>query len=89
MDTALQRSEARRERLPEQRPESARKDRSDLAVGGMTCQNCVRHVIEALQQVPGVADVEVDLSTGRARVRWTAGTGKNEEALVESVREAG
>ena len=31
-----------------------------LAVQGMTCGNCARHVTEALQSVPGVAFAAVD-----------------------------
>lgn len=39
-----------------------------LNIGGMTCANCVRHVTEALQEIPGVRNAEVDLSSGSARV---------------------
>jgi copper chaperone CopZ len=30
----------------------------------MTCQNCVRHVKEALGSLPGVRSVNVDLTSG-------------------------
>ena len=40
----------------------------ELDVQGMTCGSCVRHVTKALQSVPGVSRVEVDLANGRARV---------------------
>ena len=40
-----------------------------FTVAGMTCDNCVRHVTEALQALPGVAEVHVTLETGRAAVR--------------------
>ncbi|MBW3581689.1 MAG: heavy-metal-associated domain-containing protein [Euryarchaeota archaeon] len=33
----------------------------DLAVEGMTCDNCVRHVAQALERVPGVKKVDVRL----------------------------
>ena len=39
------------------------------AVGGMTCENCKRHVTEALRAIPGVASADVDLAGGRATVR--------------------
>ncbi len=55
-------------------------------IEGMTCQNCVRHVREALAGVAGVRQVEVDLDSGRARVR---GTGWKEEDLLVAVRRAG
>ena len=37
-----------------------------ISVAGMTCQNCVRHVTEALQTLPGVRSVHVDLGAGTA-----------------------
>jgi copper chaperone len=40
-----------------------------LDVSGMTCNNCVRHVREALEQVTGVGEVQVDLGAGRATVK--------------------
>ena len=39
-----------------------------LSVQGMTCQNCVRHVGDALRAVVGVSRAEVDLAAGRAVV---------------------
>lgn len=41
----------------------------ELTVEGMTCGSCVKHVKQALQAVPGVVHVEVDLLSGRARVQ--------------------
>jgi len=40
----------------------------ELEVQGMTCGSCAKHVTKALQSVPGVSRVEVDLTNGRARV---------------------
>ena len=39
-----------------------------MAIGGMSCNNCVRHVGDALKAVPGVSAVEVSLPDGRATV---------------------
>jgi copper chaperone CopZ len=39
-----------------------------LAIGGMSCNNCVRHVGDALKAVPGVSAVEVSLPDRRATV---------------------
>lgn len=39
--------------------------KQEITVTGMTCQNCVRHVSEALASIPGVNAPEVDLSSGR------------------------
>jgi copper chaperone len=41
---------------------------SDYIVTGMTCEHCVRAVTEEVLGVTGVADVTVDLATGRLRV---------------------
>jgi Cu+-exporting ATPase len=67
---------------------------SPLKIGGMTCQNCARHVREALQEVPGVAYAEVDLDSGRARVKISETNGiegprPDLKALMEAVAQAG
>ncbi len=41
----------------------------DYTVQGMTCENCRRHVTAALSALPGVAEVRVDLGSGRAVLR--------------------
>lgn len=35
-----------------------------IEVTGMTCQNCVGHVSDALKEVPGVKNVSVELVNG-------------------------
>jgi Cu+-exporting ATPase len=61
--------------------------RIDLAVGGMTCASCVGRVERALAAVPGVLAVQVNLATGRARLRVLAGTA--EAALGAALAKAG
>ncbi len=56
-----------------------------LQIIGMTCQNCVRHVREALASVTGVEDATVDLATGIAIVSGQA----NVLDLILAVREQG
>jgi len=56
-----------------------------LKITGMNCQHCVKAVTEALQAVPGVARVEVDLGTGQAQVEGDA----DAQALVAAVQAAG
>lgn len=60
-----------------------------LRVRGMTCNNCARHVTEAIQSVPGVHSVNVTLDTERAAVRWNTGVDRNESALIAAVKNAG
>ncbi len=56
-----------------------------LSVTGMTCQNCVKHVTQALAAVPGVEQVAVDLESGTARVQGNP----DAKALVAAVEEEG
>ncbi len=37
-------------------------------VSGMTCGHCVKSVTKAMQELPGVTHVAVDLPTGRVEV---------------------
>jgi len=53
----------------------------------MTCQNCARHVREAIAAVPGVKDAKVELEQGRAQVRWSAAP--DLPAVLRSLGEAG
>ena len=62
---------------------------TDLAVSGMTCNNCARHVTEAIQSVPGVQSASVTLEAGRARIRWNSGAPADVPAVLASIKEAG
>ncbi len=44
----------------------------DLDVQGMSCSGCVKHVSKALQAVPGVDAVAVDLASGHVKVTTSA-----------------
>src|SRR5437016_4145003 len=60
-----------------------------LAIEGMTCGNCARHVTEALQGVPGVRSASVSLDAHEATVRWQAEVAPNEAAAVQAVEQEG
>jgi P-type Cu+ transporter len=62
---------------------------TNLQVNGMNCQNCARHVTEAIQDVPGVRSATVLLETGRAGVRWNSGAEQNISAVIAAVKKAG
>jgi Cu+-exporting ATPase len=62
--------------------------RIELPVEGMTCNNCVRHVTEALEGVPGVEHAEVSLEQKRATVEVHDGAAGREQ-LSAAVQEAG
>lgn len=38
-----------------------------VKIKGMSCQHCVASTTKALEALPGVSDVEVDLDKGEAR----------------------
>ncbi len=61
----------------------------ELAVSGMTCASCVRHVSKALQRVPGVDAAAVNLATERATVSSPASSPASIDALLAAVERAG
>src|SRR5438093_10609200 len=62
---------------------------SEFTVTGMNCNNCARHVTEAIQGVLGVTSAVVRLEEGRATVRWQPGALAQPENIVRAGKEAG
>ena len=60
-----------------------------LAISGMTCNNCARHVTDALQGVAGVQSANVDLEAGQASVRWAAEAQPDLAAAIKAVAAEG
>jgi len=58
-----------------------------ISVSGMTCQNCVRHVTEALKELPGVNDARVDLASNSATIESSREIPREE--LAHALDEAG
>ncbi len=69
--------------------ESPRADQDcELRVGGLRCVGCVSAVEKALHALPGVEDVQVNLTLGRAKVQYAPeAIGPN--GLVDAIRHAG
>jgi len=59
----------------------------ELEIVGMSCENCVKHVTQALAALRGVKRVDVRLKEGRATVE--AQPDVHVEHLIETVEEAG
>ncbi len=59
----------------------------DLEVQGMSCGSCVNHVTRALEPIPGVTDVAVDLKAGLVRV--TSTLDGDPQRLVSALTDAG
>lgn len=62
---------------------------SEFVVRGMTCNNCARHVAQAIQSVPGVASVDINLEQEHATVRWQRNFPRDEQSLIKVIKEAG
>jgi len=60
---------------------------TQLAVSGMTCDHCVRHVTDAISKVAGVNSVVVKLAEGIAVIE--SDSAFNLEAVKEAVVAAG
>jgi copper chaperone CopZ len=58
----------------------------ELTIKGMTCGHCVAAVTRALRECAGVANAQVDLSTGRAIV---SGRDLNTSQLLDAVAQLG
>ncbi len=61
--------------------------KQQIDITGMTCGNCVRHVTEALAEIPGVRDVHVDLASNHAE--FTVAQPIDREILARALDEAG
>ena len=60
---------------------------TQLAVSGMTCDHCVRHVTDAISKVAGVNSVNVNLAEGIAVIE--SGDSLELQAVKEAVVAAG
>ncbi|MFF0240915.1 heavy-metal-associated domain-containing protein [Rhodococcus pyridinivorans] len=60
---------------------------STYTVTGMTCEHCVASVTEEVQEIPGVENVAVDLTTGAVTV--TSAESLDDAAVAAAVEEAG
>ena len=60
---------------------------TNLRITGMTCNNCVRHVDQALRAVPGVSTVQVSLERNTSEVVHDDSTSL--ASLVHAVESAG
>ena len=58
-----------------------------IHIEGMTCEHCVKHVTNALIEVDGVKDVQVDLKGKVAAVELASSVDDNK--LKEAIEEAG
>jgi copper chaperone len=58
-----------------------------LIIEGMSCQHCVKHVADALQELSGVKSVKVDLESKHALIELEAEV--IDEEFIAALEEAG
>jgi Cu2+-exporting ATPase len=71
--------------LPETEKHESEKHETVL-VNGMMCENCERHVSEALKSVEGITDAKADHTTGKVDVTYTSLP--DEEAMKKAIADA-
>ena len=57
-------------------------------IQGMTCNNCVRHVEQALKNLPGISQLEVNLEKHEALVEYDS-TLVTYESMASVLKDAG
>ncbi len=62
-----------------------------LNVAGMTCQNCINHVTEELNEIPGVVAIDIELGEedNPSVVRVTSEDRIDDDVLEAAIDEAG
>ena len=60
----------------------------ELPITGMTCASCVRNVERAINKVPGILEVNVNLATERASVHYIPGTVHRAD-IIKAVENSG
>jgi copper chaperone len=58
-----------------------------VKIKGMSCQHCVKAVKKALEEIEGISNVVVDLSTGEAA--FDAAGPVDRDLIGEKIRKAG
>lgn len=53
-----------------------------IRIKGMSCQHCVASVTKALEELPGVSDVKVDLDKGEASFNGSVDDQKIRDAIA-------
>ena len=61
--------------------------KKELAIEGMMCEHCARHVSKALEGLPGAAEVSVDLAGKKALV--SVPDTVTDEAIKAAIADAG
>jgi copper chaperone len=59
-----------------------------IKLGGMSCQGCVKNIVEVLTALPGVASAEVSLAANEAKVAYDSQS-ISRAALLCAIEDAG
>src|SRR3954453_2727653 len=55
----------------------------------MSCNNCARHVREAIETVSGVRNASINLEAKRAVIHWSPGARPKTDSIIKAVEQAG
>ena len=58
---------------------------ASIKIKGMSCQHCVASTTKALEGLPGISDVQVDLENGEARYEGEV----DQRAVKEAIEKIG
>ena len=60
-----------------------------LDIQGMTCASCVGRIERALQKIPDIDKVTVNLATEQARIRLIANSALSADDLIQTIQKTG
>ena len=63
-------------------------ENTEISIGGMSCQGCVKNISGVLGALPGVASVDVSLEAAEAKVAFDPQVIAR-VALLEAIEDAG
>ena len=58
----------------------------ELKISGMSCEHCVKRVLNAVESVDGTSEVTVDLEKGTAKFKMTKDV---TNVVIEKIKDAG
>lgn len=61
--------------------------KKQINIEGMSCEHCVKHVTNALQEIEGVTNVKVDLSGNNAVIELSKEV--SEAVIKDAIEDAG
>lgn len=61
--------------------------KKQISINGMSCEHCVRHVTNALNEIDGINDVSVDLKANKAIIEVISKV--SDDQIISAIDDAG